>query len=145
MKPTIQTKKIKWRKPRRENEIRVRYEADGTYVSAQDGSYCIFDHGDYQTLVMPKCPYLNCNRSGDGVIHVRIKADRGNGRRKNNIQVARLIMGLEDSDPRKVMFRNRNHRDLRKDNLYLVGAPPAKDSDHEQDEGASEPILMAAE
>lgn len=124
--------KVKWRKPRKVEDIRIRRAPAVTYVSAQDGTDIIFDPGDYETKVAPIYPFLNCNRSGDGATHVRIWGSIEPGKRKNNLQVSRLVMGLAPNDRREVFFTNRNQRDMRKTNLELRGPVPMRDDTNEE-------------
>ncbi len=118
-------RKIKHRKARKPSDIEPRRTPDATYVPAQDGTEIIFDPGDYETKVKPINPLLMCNLSGQGAIHVRIHGSIEPVKAKNNLQVSRLVLGLNPSDPREVFFINRNQRDMRKINLELRGNAPA--------------------
>ncbi len=117
---------IRRHKPRKIDQVRVRVNSDATYVSAQDSTDIIFDHGDYEAIICPISPFLICNLSGQGAVHVRIHGSIEPGKPENLLQVSRLILGLKPGDRREVFFKNRNQRDMRKDNLELRGPKPAR-------------------
>lgn len=134
--PGDKKKTIRYRKSRKPDDVKVRWGADGTHVSAQDGSFIIFDHGDFESLVKPHSPFIICNLSGDGKLHVRVNGSREPGKAKNNIQISHLIKGLAPGDGREVRFHNGNARDMRKENLFFVGTSTKQTDEGEGGSGA---------